>query len=202
MLTPEQEDLLKELLNICFGWAARSLSSMLGRRIEMRPPEIVTLPLHRLHTILSELNGNALVAVHQPFRGDLPGDALLLVSEEGATRLVDLLGGMRLGERPLLPSDREALVEMGNILLSAYVGMLANQTGIRASFSAPHLHQLEAHALQNLLQYEIMVLTDQVAVIIKTAFQVTEKHIEGYLVMIISHQALRELLANRLPSDE
>jgi len=194
MINPDQRDVLLELMNIGFGRVADSLSRMLGRRIVLRVPELAVVQLTQLRELLSDLSHKEAAIIHQNFHGGMQGDALLLLDSSDAPIVIDLIGGGQAVHRGLLPSDQEALKELGNILLAAYVGNLASLLQMRATFSVPHAHIIPVRQLHNLLQYELMMPGDMVVMVVKATFQITETDITGYLFLIIRAQTMREVL--------
>jgi error-prone DNA polymerase len=78
--------------------------------------------------------------VHQVFNGAVTGDALLLLSYDGAVMLTDLLTDETERDKGLNASDREVLTEVGNILLNACLGMFGNLLQVHVTFSVPRLH--------------------------------------------------------------
>ena len=81
----------------------------------------------------------SVASVHQIFSGPVAGDALLILDQQSAAILKELLTN-----EPALPlaidaSAREVLTEVGNILLNACLGTFGNLLKVQVSFSVPHL---------------------------------------------------------------
>src|SRR5215813_11567120 len=92
-LTDVQRDALSELINIAFSRTAASLSELTGHRVLLDVPRIAIFPITELSTALAEFLPAEVATVHQVFTGPINGDALLLLSYDGATTLTDLLTG-------------------------------------------------------------------------------------------------------------
>ncbi len=137
ILTPEQQDTLKEVINIGFGQAAALLSALVGQHIVLQSPQMAVLPIHELQSALKSMADQDIAMVRQFFKGDLSGDVLLLIQPHSAAFLIDLLSGAPPKTRRLTASDREALVEIGNILLNAYNGTFSNLLHLTLTFSLP-----------------------------------------------------------------
>ena len=91
-LTSVQQDALVELINIGFGRAAASLSKLTGHRVQLQVPEITMCPIEQMATHLRPLLQNEEVAsVHQIFSGPVEGDALLVLDQNSAAILKELL---------------------------------------------------------------------------------------------------------------
>ncbi|HKP86746.1 MAG TPA: chemotaxis protein CheC, partial [Blastocatellia bacterium] len=139
-LTERQNDALSELINIAFSRTAASLSELTGHRVVLEVPKVDIYPVIELSARLSKFLPAELASVHQVFTGSLTGDALLLLSYDGAITLTDLLTEEYVHSRRLDESAREVLTEVGNILLNACLGMFGNLLQVRISFSVPRLH--------------------------------------------------------------
>ena len=138
-LTAVQEDALIEVINIGFGRAAASLSKLTGQRVQLEVPQIAMCPIDELSDRLRPMIANEVASVHQIFSGAVAGDALLVIDQQSAAILKELLTN-----EPALPLDidasaREVLTEIGNILLNACLGTFGNLLHVQVSFSVPHL---------------------------------------------------------------
>ena len=89
-------------------------------------------------------------------------------------------------------SAREALTEIGNILLNACLGMFGNLLKVQVTFSMPRLH------LDNLDQLlrSITIGAEELryAVVVSTAFHVKESAISGYLIIVLGVSSLDRLI--------
>ncbi len=191
-LTPDQLDILTEIINIGFGRAAASLSSLVGQRVILEMPQVKLLPLEQFHHELASLFQDQLAIVHQSFQGSLTGDGLLLIDFNSATVLIDLLSGEEGVPRRLMHSDREALIEVGNILLNAYLGSLGNLLKLSLKFSLPDL-QLET--MERVLDpYLIPELNKPYALLVRTDFRFHDNQVIGYVALIIALDSLWSFL--------
>src|SRR3954463_2753549 len=119
LLTEKQTDALTELINIAFARTANSLSELSGHRVLLDVPTIGVHPMDELPTILGQSIQGDVATIHQIFSGPVAGDALLLFNYDGAVTLTDLLSPHQVASERLDTSAREALTEIGNILLNA-----------------------------------------------------------------------------------
>src|SRR5688572_16602929 len=102
-LTAGQQDALIELINIGFGRAAASLSKLTGYRVVLEVPQIAMCPIGELSDYLRPLVQNEIATVHQIFSGPVAGDALLVLDQQSASILKELLTN-----EPALPLDIDA----------------------------------------------------------------------------------------------
>jgi len=192
LLTEKQHDALTELLNIAFARTAASLSQLSGHRVRLDVPEIQMQPIDLVPGIVGNLIREEVATVHQIFSGPVAGDALLLLNYDGAVKLMDLLSGTAESSSGLDASGREALTEIGNILLNACLGMFGNLLKVHVSFSLPLLH---LDSLDHLLR-SITVGSEELryAVVVSTAFHIKESAISGYLLIVLGVSSLDRLI--------
>jgi chemotaxis protein CheC len=129
--TDLQLDALRELANIGSGTAGTALSSLLGSAIELSVPKASALEL--ADAVEAAGAPEDLVwGVVVPVSGQVDATALLVVGEADARTLCALLGGDADTE-----TGRSALGEIGNIMVSSYVGALAAMTGFELDLRPP-----------------------------------------------------------------
>lgn len=187
-LTERQTDALTELINIGFARAAGSLSELTGHRVVLDVPQVTICPIGDLGRILGGHIQGETVTVHQIFSGAVAGDALLLLDYNGAVILKDLLIDEPALAGRLDESGREVLIEAGNILLNACLGMFSNLLRVHVSFSVP---RLELDTLGTVL--ETLVIEQEglrYALVVFTTFRLREGAINGYMVIILGVASL------------
>ena len=190
-LSPERKDTLTEIVNIGFGKAAATLSVLVGRRVILKVPEICLVQVADVDVMMGELIAGEVTTIHQVFTGKVSGNALLVLKSESASILVDLVSGGNGVARRLLPSDREALVEIGNILLNAYVGSFGNILNVHITFAVP---RLQSETLMDLID---SITIDEVelksVILVRTEFVVGEGQISGYVLIMMGVDTLDTL---------
>jgi chemotaxis protein CheC len=192
LLTEKQSDALAEVINIAFARTAASLSELSGHRVLLNAPGLEVVAIDELPGTLKHFIKEEVVSVHQIFSGPVAGDALLILNYEGAVRLTDLLCEYRVPSHKLDASAREALTEIGNILLNACLGVFGNLLHVQVSFAMPRLH------LENLdkLMRSITIGVEELryAVVVSTAFKIRESAVSGYLAIVLGVSSLDRLL--------
>ena len=192
-LTSVQQDALVELINIGFGRAAASLSKLTGHRVQLQVPEITMCPIEQMGTHLRPLLQNEEVAsVHQIFSGPVEGDALLVLDQNSAAILKELLTN-----EPALPleidrSAREVLTEIGNILLNACLGTFGNLLKVQVSFSVPHLALETLEGIVGSIAVGRQGL--RYALIVHAAFRLRDSSLTGYLVIVLGVASIERLI--------
>ena len=191
-LTAVQHDALVELLNIGFGRAGASLSSLTGHRVLLEVPHVVIHPVDQLNTTLVKFMKGDVASVHQTFGGPVGGDAMLLLDPAAAATLKELLTN-----EPALPlaldtSAREVLTEVGNILLNACLGTFGNLLKVQVSFSVPEIDVASLRAI-----VDRMIGTGdsfRYALVVTAGFRLRDAEVTGYMVIVLTVQSLTRLL--------
>jgi chemotaxis protein CheC len=146
-----QADAIQELGNIGAAHAATTLSQMLGCSIEMSVPAIQTIELCRLTDYMGE---EPAVMVAFELQGEIShgGYILFYIARESAVRLTNTMLGLKDTNRPLDEMDESALLEVSNIMVSAFLGATAELLGFVMLPSPPALTIDMAHAaMQSLI---------------------------------------------------
>jgi len=192
-LTTVQEDALVELINIGFGRAAAALSKLTGHRVQLEVPQVTMCPIEEMADRLRPMLANELATVHQIFSGPVDGDALLVLDQQSAAILKELLT-----DEPALPleidrSAREVITEIGNILLNACLGTFGNLLKVQVSFSVPHL------TLDTLASVVESIAVDReglrYALIVHSSFRLRDSSLTGYLVIVLGVASIERLIA-------
>src|SRR5215472_4038039 len=192
LLTEKQRDALGEVINIAFARTAASLSQLSGSRVLLDAPGIEVLAIDEVPGVLANFIKQEVVSVHQIFSGPVSGDALLMLNYEGAVNLTDLLCEYGLKPHTLDASAREALTEIGNILLNACLGVFGNLLHVHVSFSVPRLHLETLEALLRSLAIGREGL--RYALVVYTSFRLRDSAVSGYLVIALNVASLDRLI--------
>jgi chemotaxis protein CheC len=191
-LTETQKDAITELINIGFSKSAASLSELTGYRILLGAPEVRVLPINELANVLSEIIFDKIVTVHQIFKGPISGDAMLILNHKDSKKLVNLLLDGKNEENLTSASIRDVLSEVGNILLNSCLGMFGNILKVRITFTVP---QLQLETLDNLIKtISIDNMEISYALMVSMNFQLRDKSINSYMVLVLGITSLEQLL--------
>ncbi|MDH4043614.1 MAG: chemotaxis protein CheC [Gemmatimonadota bacterium] len=134
-----QLDALKEVANIGAGHAATALSQLTNRRIMINVPQIEITRLEDVPQTFGDPEA-VVAAVLMHVLGDLTGRTLLLLPEENAWLLCDLLLRRSAGTTATIGQlEESSLKEAGNILSGAYLNALSDFMGMMLLPSVPSL---------------------------------------------------------------
>jgi len=191
-LTPAHQETLTELINIGYGRAAAALSELTGRRINLDVPKVAVYPVQEIGTALKDVLSGEVASVHQVFSGPVSGNALLLLDRDAALMLNSLLLDSPVHSGRLRAPEREALTEVGNIVLNACLGVFGNLLQVQVTFSVPRLN---VESIDGVMA-SISVRSEEVqyALMVHTHFTVRDSDVRGYLVIILGITSFSRLL--------
>jgi chemotaxis protein CheC len=133
-LSPEQLDALREVANIGSGHAATSLSQLMGKKVMVKVPKILTGALEDVILKIADPN-DVVVSVLLYFLGDLTGRTLLLYPFEDAQEFTSLL--MPAVQENPTEVHESLLKEVSNILSCSYMNALGELLGLLILPSVP-----------------------------------------------------------------
>ena len=198
-LSAVQADAIQELGNIGAAHAATTLSQMLGSTIEMSVPAIRVVDLSQLGQYMGEESA-AMVAFE--LQGDIPhgGYILFYITRESAVRMTNTMLGQTEINRPLSEMDESALLEVGNIMVSAFLDATAELLGFVMLPSPPALTIDMAHAAMQSLIAQMQEETNEV-LLFSTELVCEEYKVDSDIIMMPERSTLIrmiELLENMM----
>jgi chemotaxis protein CheC len=190
-LTASQQDTLTELINIGYARAAGALSDLTGHRIALAVPEVAIHPIEKIGPLLHKVIDGEITSVNQFFGGTIQGNAILLLDKAAAVLLNRLLTDRpQAGEMD--ESAREVIIEVGNIVLNACLGVFGNLLQVQISFSVPHLEVDDIEHIMKSVRIEEQGF--HYALMIHTRFHLRASDVSGYLVIILGVTSLERVL--------
>lgn len=206
MLTELERDALTELANIGVGKAAAGLSRMVAEPVHLSVPRAELLDASEAARLFVAGDQAAFVAVRQDFAGPFNGRALLLFPETNSLELVRAVVGPEVGLEEIAELEQEALAEIGNVILNAFIGTIANLLRHRLAVELPDVLRGDAEALFS--------LPDETgsgglaALVLSVDFQVRSRDVRGYIAVVMHFssmavlQALLHEFVNRVAGEE
>jgi len=191
-LTALQTDALGELGNIGAAHAATSLSQMLMSQIDMDVPAVSIIDISKFYSVIDD-ECTALVVFQITGEAHGQGYVVLSMPQRSAVCLTNTMLGMNDMDREINDMDQSALIEVGNIMVSAFLDATAELLGIVMLPSPPSLCVDMAHAgIQSILA-EVAQDTDEV-VIFKTNLHAGLNEIEGTLLLFPDQTLLADIV--------
>jgi chemotaxis protein CheC len=185
---PRQLDAIREVVNIGAGHAATALSVMTNLRVMISIPRIELAD--GAGPLATGLAGSgAAVVISVPILGGGIGQderASLILRRETACRMVGLLLRRDASDADFDDLERSTLLELGNILCAAYVGVLGNFLGRAVMIGSPHLEEVSAEELRAGTRSGLLIETD---------FSFSNSTFEGVFVLSHAEISLASLLS-------
>jgi chemotaxis protein CheC len=193
IISDEEMEILQETMNISFGKAASDLADVIDTRVVLSVPYIKVLRVTELlEYIKNEVKDYSYVSiVEQRFWGRFKGDALLIFPAGAGRELVTMI--KQEAENITYESDSldilqmEALMEVGNILIGACVGKLAELLKDTVTYTHPRVI-IERYPQDVIpeMQYD----TDSTAIVLRTIFRFEEGNVSGFLFLITRNESI------------
>lgn len=179
-----ETDCLIEIFNIGVGHAAAAMSSIVNEEVRMSVP---SLRIARRSEAASELGrGLPLCAVSQKYQGNHSTEAILMFPEKASFEIVRMMVGNLVSSEELGEMEREAMSEIGNIVLNACVGTLSNVLEKELCGSLPEFRMGTSDYILNPEQDS----DDPCVLMLHIDFSLARQQIEGYLAFIMDVAAL------------
>lgn len=186
-VTPKQMDAIREVVNIGAGHAATNLSQLTGLTVMISVPRIQWSVGNGPADALPP--GGELVVITVPITGvsDAGGErASLLLARSTALRMVALmLRRDPSAHQEVGALEKSALMEMGNIVCAAYVGVLGSFLGKGVLIGTPEMYVGSTDAIQAAGE----------GLVIETDFTFLDTTFEGVFVLSHTDVSFASLLA-------
>lgn len=194
-LKPEELELLQEIMNIAFGKAAADLAEMVDIFVVLSIPEVTLVRASELPGLLgTAMEGHERISlVKQAFWGQFTGAGYLALPADASRELISLLGNTDLEHGsglPLRVLELESLLEVGNILIGACVGKLAELLEDEVVYSPPEATQ--EHVQGEEFPLELME-PDSTAIVLKTLFRFSGRNVSGLLFLVTTPASIQWL---------
>ncbi|MEM8866061.1 MAG: chemotaxis protein CheC [Planctomycetota bacterium] len=200
-LTEEQLDALTEVVNIGVGRAAASLCELIDQHIALRVPKIRTCRPDELQAEVTAGDKPLDTSVVQDFDGIISGRALLAFPESSGVSLAQILGDQEEGQDELELDLAGILEEVGNIVLNAVLGSLANLFEGEFEYTVPRLSVNES-ADGVIASYDTGDGQDQTILMANAHFEVADSRINGSLLLAFSMSEMAVLLDRLIMATE
>jgi chemotaxis protein CheC len=196
MLTPNEKDILTEILNIHMGKSASQLSDMVNQKVILSVPEVELRQGSELGIAGFQKDnlfedGN-LVVTSVAFGDAFKGHALVIFPEEKAKILVNACLGNELTDsidQNLSGEDADVIREICNVILNSLVGEFGNLLDVRLEYSS---FEMGISRVANLEESSIIPDDSQVLVLY-ISFFLTVSQVRGVLLIALSGPSFQML---------
>ncbi len=188
-LDDDQLDALSEVFNIGVGKAAAAMSGLVGDEVLLSVPHVSLLTVNEAARELTATNAQ-LYAVRQPFDGVFKGDALLVFPSDKSLEIVRIVAGQSVAEEELSSLERDAMAEVGNVMLNACIAALSDLLQNEFDVGAPDVDIGDGRAiLRTRIQNHLVVF-------LHIRFELKTSEIEGFVVFVLNTTSLEALRAS------
>ncbi|STO98156.1 response regulator [Grimontia hollisae] len=131
-----RREMYLEVVNLAMGRAADSLARYFDVFVHMPLPQVNVLEVSELTMTIKHLaNNDNINGICQGFSGEgIAGEALMLISDSSMN---DLLGILDYPDDGSVDNDLEVLVDVSNVLISAFLSGIGEQAGLVFAQSYP-----------------------------------------------------------------
>lgn len=196
VLTTEDKDILQEVMNIAFGQASADLAELIDIYVVLNIPDIKVVPASELHSFIEGdvKDYTSIDLLKQHFWGKFKGVSFLIFSSGAGKKLISLLSQNISDDdfesNQLADLEKETLIEIGNILIGACIGKLAELLGDIVTYSPP-VAIIENSPLNSIPKD--LFEPDSYAISLKTVFRFEKEDVDGFLFIVTSDESIRWL---------
>ncbi|WP_283607299.1 chemotaxis protein CheC [Faecalispora anaeroviscerum] len=186
-------DVLREIGNIGAGNAATSLSQMLNSEINMSVPKVRILDISDAATALGGPE-NPVIGILAKISGEIDGLMMFIVGQSFAGAVLEsLLGEKQVSYAALTEMQLSAISEIGNIMISAYLGSISTLSQMSIKSSVPAIAVDMAGALLSVPAIEMRTVSDKI-IFIQEDFLSSANDITSNMMLIPSMESLDRLM--------
>jgi len=185
---PQQEDILKELINVSFGLSASLIGDMLDNRAKLHIPEISSIDIQYLDDKIIEVldNDSEFYLTKQRFLGSFNGEVLFVFNNYSAKVFCSLLLKQEISDESDIKSS---IMELTNIITSACIGKFCEIIHGETIFKVP---SIEKRDISEMDKYDKIEGYDNV-IVIKTALDIEKENILGHMFILLNNEMLAHL---------
>lgn len=194
-LNPEQEDALIEIGNIGMSKAAKQLSLLLNSTIKISIPKISLINVEEIKNDHDFKNEDILSYVSQILSQDLDGVAALVFQREQTTLLTISIFGEtpQLTKEEVRACEQEAMLEIGNIIISSCISVIANMLSKQVTLTLPVYDEHDIISLLKSLCSPIAKLNNRI-IAISTRLDTSNDRLSGSLFVVLTEESIEILL--------
>ncbi len=184
----QQEDILKELINVSFGLSASLIGDMLDNYAKLHIPEISNIDIHDLDDKMIEVleDDSEFYLTKQRFLGSFNGEVLFVFNNYSAQVFCSLLLKQEISDESDIKSS---IMELTNIITSACIGKLCEIIHGETIFKVP---SIEKRDISEMDKYDKIEGYDNV-IVIKTALDIEKENILGHMFILLNNEMLEHL---------
>jgi len=189
-LSDIQHDALVEIFNISIGRAAAAMSSIVNEEITLAVPSFRFMTIGEAADALCTGEGRRICGVTQTYNGTFDAEAILMFPEERSLEIVRMMVGESFPLNELSELEQEAMSEIGNIILNACIGTIANIIGGKFTSTLPAFRLGTSREILHADEKS----ADDFVLFIYIDFIMAKREIHGYVAFLMNIPSIAGLL--------
>ena len=163
LFSDDHLDVLKELGSMGTAHAATALAKMINKKVTMPVPNVSWVEFSNVADFVGGPE-NVIVGILVSLSGNIQGMMMYLMELESAHMMSEaVLGIPHEGDKMMFTEmERSVIEELGNIMVSSYLGSLAGLTNSQIKPSIPYLSVDMANAILSVPAIEFGKMADKV----------------------------------------
>lgn len=186
----DEMDILREVGSIAAGHGSIALSEMMGRKLNLELPSLEMVPAA---SVTGKIPADQIVlSVACNILSGIKGEIIFVLDEKSAFKLIDLCYRAR-------PEDKKSglftemglslIKEVGNIIISSYVGALSM---ILKTVVIPSTPTLVSGSLQQVLSMAVSPFSsDSFILLVEAVFLEPQEKITGKFYLVLNSETIR-----------
>jgi len=185
------QDALKEVGNIGAGKASSELAKLLGRRININPPEIYLTPVKEVPNLVGGPQ-KMIVSVYTAVSGAVSGTVLVVLSKEQALQLTELIMKKKPGMITNLGKEEQLqLIKAGSALSTSYLKTITEFLELKVKVAPSRVVSTFGEALTD---FVLLGIEESYTLVLKTTFNIPGTKIEGDFILLLAIESLTTLI--------
>jgi len=187
-------DVLKEIGSMGTAHAATALAKMINKKVTMPVPIVSWVEFQDVANFVGGPE-NIIVGILVSLSGHIQGMMMYLMSVESAHTMGESILGVPHQGDPLVFGEMEksAIEEMGNIMVSSYLGSLAGLTNSNIKPSIPYMSVDMANAILSVPAIEFGKMADKV-LCIESQISVDNVDTDGCFILVPNLHSFARIL--------
>jgi chemotaxis protein CheC len=186
----DEMDILREVGSIAAGHGSVALSEILGRKIEVQMPALDIVPAD---VILGKISTDQIViSVSSNILSGLKGEILFVLDEKSAFKLVDMCYRAHADDKKgsmFTEMGLSVIKEVGNVIISSYVGALSM---ILKTIIIPSIPTLVSGSMQQALHMAVIPFSrDDFILLTEAVFAEPKDNITGSFYLVLNADAMK-----------
>lgn len=185
-------DVLRELGNIGTGNALTALSSMTGKKLDMRVPLVKILKLIDVPDLLGDPE-RKIVGVFFEMSGDVKANILFVLTVNSAKQIINMILNAEATNEEFTDLEISVIAEVSNILVASYVNALSQLMNLKLTITPPAYSVDMAGAILSVPAVQFGEIGEY-ALYIENDFLEDNDRVNGYIFMIPDVSGLEKIM--------